>query len=262
LQARKSSTSATIQSVQRASALLWSFTGADTELGVTSLSKQLGLHKSTVSRLLATLQQEGFVEQNPETGKYHLGWGVVTLAGVALERLDVRQLVHPHLVELAQRTQETTNLTVLDGPRCINIDGVPSPHPIQYVGRIGRRTPTYCTSTGKVLLAHLAADKRGDYLPQSLTRYTNKTIVDFYALEAELEKVKAQGFAISDEELQEGLTAVAAPIFNHNSEVIAAIAVSGLTYRIGSAETQRLVAAVKQTAQIVSNQLGWRRSTG
>jgi DNA-binding IclR family transcriptional regulator len=241
---------------------LWSFVGADTELGVTSLSKQLGLHKSTVSRLLATLQQEGFVEQNPETGKYHLGWGVVTLAGVVLERLDLRQLVHPHLVELAHKTRETTNLTVLDGPSCINIDGVPSPHPIQYVGRIGRRTPTHCTSTGKVLLAYLAADKRGDYLPRSLTRYTSKTIVDFQALEAELEKVRAQGFAISDEELQEGLTAVAAPILNHDSQAIAAIAVSGLTYRVGPADIQRLVAAVKQTAETVSNQLGWRHPTG
>ena len=199
LQARKPSPVATIQSVQRAAALLWSFAGADTELGVTTLSKQLGLHKSTVSRLLATLQQEGFVEQNPETGKYHLGWGVVTLAGVVLERLDLRQLVHPYLVELAQKTQETTNLTVLDGLSCINIDGVPSPHPIQYVGRIGRRTPTYCTSTGKVLLAYLTVDDRADYLPQSLTRYTNKTIVDRQALDAELEKVKAQGIAISEE---------------------------------------------------------------
>jgi DNA-binding IclR family transcriptional regulator len=113
-----------------------------------------------------------------------------------------------------------------------------------------------------VLLAYLAVDKRGDYLPQSLTRYTSKTIVDFQVLESELERVRAQGFAISDEELQEGLTAVAAPIFNHNSQVIAAIAVSGLTYRIGSAEIQRLVSAVKQTAETVSNQLGWRRPTG
>ena len=145
---------------------------------------------------------------------------------------------------------------------CINVDGVPSPHPIQYVGRIGRRTPTYCTSTGKVLLAYIPPDKRCDYLPQSLTQYTKKTIVDLKTLDEELEKVRAQGFAISDEELQEGLTAVAAPIFDHGGQAIAAIAVSGLTYRIGSADIQRLTAAVRHTAETVSYQLGWRCPTG
>src|SRR5215510_6642043 len=116
--------SSMIQSVQRAAAILRSFTRIDTELGVTTLSEQLGLHKSTVSRLLSTLQQEGLVEQNPENSKYHLGLGLVTLAGIVLERLSLPQVAQPYLSSLAEAVQETVNIAVLDGQESMNIGGV------------------------------------------------------------------------------------------------------------------------------------------
>lgn len=247
----------TIQSVQRAAALLRNFAAADSELGVTALSRELGLHKSTVSRLLATLQQEGLVERNPATGKYYLGWGVITLAGAALERLNWPQVAHPHLVELTQRTGETSNITVLSGRECINIDGVPSPQPIQYVGRIGTRTPLHATSTGKVLLAHRPPEQRRDLLPDPLPQFTPHTFTNFTALKQELDAVQARGYATGNEELREGLTAVAAPIFDHNGQAIAAIAVSGPSYRI-TEQLEPLAEAVQQTARTISAQLGYR----
>jgi DNA-binding IclR family transcriptional regulator len=258
LETTERSTETTIQSVQRAIALLRSFEGDDTELSVTDLSKRLGLHKSTVSRLLSTLQRDNFVDRNPETGKYHLGWGVVTLAGAALARLDWRQIVHPHLATLAHKTKETTNVTVLSGRECINVDGVPSPNAIQYVGQIGRRTPLHCTSTGRVLLAHLAPERRTYYLPHPLPQYTNKTIVDNNLLTQELETVCLQGYAIVNEEFQEGLTAVAAPIFDHSGRAFAAIAVSGPSYRMASTGFETLADTVRMTAQLITKQLGWK----
>jgi IclR family acetate operon transcriptional repressor len=256
LQTTESSAENTIQSVRRAITLLKSFNSDMAELSVTDLSKQLGLHKSTVSRLLTTLQHEHFVDRNPETGKYRLGWGIVTLAGAALARLDWRQIVHPHLITLTRQTNETTNVTILSGCECINVDGVPSPNAIQYVGQIGRRTPLHCTSTGRVLLAHLPPEIRAHYLPHPLPRCTQKTIVDDQLFTRELERVLMQGYAIVNEEFQEGLAAVAAPIFDHTGRAFAAIAISGPSYRMTVSNFDTLATAVKDTALAITEQLG------
>ena len=189
-----------IQSIQRAAAILRSFTKTDAELGVTAISQQLGLHKSTVSRLLSTLQQEGFVEQNPETGKYRLGMTLVTLAGIVLERIDLRKVARPYLDELAEQTQETVNIVVLSDNECMNIDGVASPRPIQYIGRMGRRTPLHCTSAGKILLAYLPPDEWPQLLPEPLPRYTTKTIVDRDVLTQVLAQIRARGYAVTGQE--------------------------------------------------------------
>lgn len=246
-----------IQSVQRAAAILRSFTKTDSELGVTTLSQQLGLHKSTVSRLLSTLEQEGFVEQNPETGKYRLGLGLVTLAGIVLERISLRQVAQPHLNALAELTQETVNAVVLNGHDCMNVEGAASPRPVQYVGRIGRRTPLHCTSAGKILLTYLSPEKRRELLPEELARFTDKTVVDHQTLERDLDQIRQQGYAITHEEHQEGLSAVAAPIYDHAGRVIAAIAVSGPTYRIGPGNIERCIQPVLETARKISTQLGY-----
>lgn len=252
---RQASTSG-IQSIRRAAAILRSFTNTDSELGVTTLSRQFGLHKSTVSRLLSTLQQEGFVEKNPETGRYRLGMTLVTLAGIVLERLDVREVARPYLNDLARRTQETVNITVLSDNECMNIGGAASPRPIQYIGRMGRRTPLHCTSAGKLLLAYLPPEERQRLIPGQLPRYTGKTIVDREILVQVLEQIRQQGYAISHEEHQEGLSAVAAPIFDHTGRVVAAVVVSGPTYRIGANEVEAIVGAIQKTARDISTQLG------
>ncbi len=253
---KKQASDAGIQSVQRAAAILRCFTTTDAEQGVTALSQQLGLHKSTVSRLLSTLQQEGFVEQNPETGKYHLGMTLVTLAGIVLDRLDLRELAQPYLNELAERTQETVNLAILSEHECMNIAGAPSPRPIQYVGRIGRRTPLHCTSAGKVLLAYLPPEAREAILPAELPRYTGQTVVDHQLLAQTLVQIRQQGYAVTHQEHQEGLSTVAAPLFDHTGRVVAALVVSGPTYRIGPDEVEQVAAAVRQTAGNISRQLG------
>lgn len=245
-----------IQSIQRAAAILRSFSQTDAELGVTTISDQLGLHKSTVSRLLSALQHEGFVEQNPETGKYRLGLGLVSLAGAALSHMDLRQAAEPYMHSLAEVTQETVSLTVLDDDECVNIGRVASPKPIQHVGWLGRRTPLHCTSTGKVFLAYLTPEERDDILPDTLPRYTEKTVTDRTVLEQILAEVRRQGYAIAHEELEEGLSAIAAPIRNHTQQVIAVLSISGPTYRIGPGKIERFVEPLKESARGISARLG------
>lgn len=254
--AKKVTQDSAIQSVQRAAAILRCFAQTDADLGVTEISKQLNLHKSTVSRLLSTLQHEGFVDQNSATGKYHLGLGLVTLAGIVLERLDLREVASPFLSALAEQTQETVNIVVLDGRECMNIGGAPSPRPIQYIGRMGRRTPVHCTAAGKVLLAHLTPGEREQLLTGPLPRYTDNTPVDLQALELALAQIRVQGYAISHEEHQTDLSAIAAPVCDHTARVCAAVVVSGPTYRVGPGQIESFIEPLLETTRKISSQLG------
>lgn len=251
-----------IQSVERAAAVLRSFTDADAELGVTTISGRLGLHKSTVSRLLSTLEHAGFVEQNPQTGKYRLGLGLITLAGVALERMDLRRIAQPFLEDLAEFTQETINITVLDRDECVNIERVASPQPIRHAGWLGRRTPLHCTATGKVLLAYMTPEERYAVLPSSLPRFTERTITHRPTLEKALQAVREQGYGIAHEELEEGLSAIAAPIFDHAGQVDATVSISGPTYRIGPGKIECLSRPLTEAANKISIRLGYVVAAG
>ena len=254
--AKNSGSESAIQSVQRAAAILRCFTQTDSDLGVTTLSKQLELHKSTVSRLLSTLEREGFVERVPDTGKYRLGLGLITLAGIVLERIDLRQVAYPYISALADQTQETVNVTVLDGNQCMNIGGAASPRPIQYIGRIGRRTPAHCAAAGKVLLAFLSREEREVKLSGKLRRFTENTIVDRRALEDNLAQVCRDGYAIAHEEQQPDLSAIAAPICDHTAQVRAAVVISGPTFRVGPGQMDAFIEPLRETARKISAQLG------
>lgn len=253
---KKKRSKSTIQSIQRAAAILRSFTEATPELGVTALSQKVGLHKSTVSRILSTLKQEGLIDQNPETGAYRLGLGLISLAGVALGRLDVRGVAQPHLDALVEVSQETINVTVVDGRECVNIERVSSPRPIRYVGWIGRRTPLHCTASGKVLLAHMTPAERDAVLPSPLLKYTDKTITEPDALEKSLARVRQQGYAIVHEEFEEGFSALAAPIKEHTGRIVAALSISGPTYRMTPEQVESYVGPLVQTARTISSEMG------
>lgn len=246
-----------IQSIQRAAVILRSFTETEPELGVIELSQRLDLHKSTVSRILSTLQHEGLIGQNPETGKYRLGVGLISLAGVALGRLNARAAAQPYLTDLVNATQETVNVTVLDGSECVNIERAFSPQPIRYMGWIGRRSPTHCTASGKVILAYMDPAQRTAVLPIPLCRYTNKTITDLAQLEQSLANVCRDGYAIVHEEYEAGFSSIAAPILDHRGNVAATLAVSGPTYRLEDGVITTFVTPLLDAAQKASAGLGY-----
>jgi DNA-binding IclR family transcriptional regulator len=245
-----------INTVHNIARLLRCFTETEGELGVMQLSRMVAMHKSTVSRLLASLQQEGFVDKNPLTGKYRLGLNLVHLASFVLDGLDLREVARPHLEKLAAHTQETINIGVLDREMCLNIESIISPRPIQHAGKLGARYPLYCTSTGRVLLSDLPLEKRNSLLKTSPRAYTDKTITDPHDLEKIIGQVQHQGYAIVHEEYQDGLSAVAAPIRDHTGNVAAALSVSGPTYRFDSNQVDTIVSLLKETAEEISTKLG------
>jgi DNA-binding IclR family transcriptional regulator len=245
-----------VQSIERAIAILKAFSTDKEELGVTELSRQLDLHKSTVSRLLASLQRERLVEENLVTRKYRLGMALVTLGGLVLQRLDVAQMARPLMAALSDTTQETVMLAVKDDVEAINVAQVPSPQMVRHIVWVGRRTPLHCTAVGKVLLAYSPVAEQQAFVNRGLPRYTSNTTTESNTLCQELERVREQGFAIGSEEFEVGLNEIAAPIRDHTGEVVASISVSGPAFRLSPTRFPSVVKQVQHSAHTLSGQLG------
>nr|WP_189747033.1 IclR family transcriptional regulator [Streptomyces tendae] len=215
------------------------------EAGVTEIADELEVHKSTAFRLLGVLENRGLVAQEKERGKYYLGAGVLRLAGAAAVRLDISQEGVPVCRELADELGETANIAVLDDDAAVNVMQARGTASVTAQNWLGRRTPLHATASGKVLLAHLPPTLREGLLARPLHRFTEHTVTGAAVLRGELETVTGQGYAITQQELEIGLAAVAAPVRSHDGKVIASISVSGPVYRL---TPQRLPDLAERTA--------------
>jgi IclR family KDG regulon transcriptional repressor len=251
--------SSTVQSVERAISILRSFSLEKPERGVTELSRELGLHKSTVSRLMITLERGGLLTRNPENERYRLGVDLIGMAGQVASYMDVREVARPFLRQLAEACQETVNLSVLDLDQVVNLEQfVPAERQVKNLGRVGRRMHAHCTAAGKVLLAHLSAQDLEWILATGLESFTPHTITDAQDLRRALVRVRQQGYAVAQEELEEGLNVVAAPIYDHTAQAMAAISVAGPVYRITPERFPELAVQVAAAAGEISQRLGYR----
>lgn len=249
--------SSTVQTIERAASIMRSFSEFEPELGVTELSRRLGLHKSTVYRILSALQREGFVGQNPATGKYRLGVGLISLAGVALGRVDVRAAAFNHLDELVRRTGEGASAAVQDGIEAVIVLESPSLKPVRYVNWIGRRLPLHCTASGKILLSGMPPSTRWSMVAHPLRQYTERTITSSEILDRELAEITNAGFAISIDEFEVGYGAIAAPIFNHDARVVGAVSISGPSFRLARPTLLQFSSDLSATAAHISTDMGY-----
>src|SRR3954466_2234925 len=246
---------ASVQSVNRALTILGILARLG-EAGVTEIAAELGVHKSTAFRLVATLESHGMVEQNEDRGKYRLGVGVLRLAGATTARLDVVQEARPTDRHPAAETGETVNIAVLSDRSALYLDQVAGQSALQSHNWVGQHIPLHATSNGKVLLTGLSADELDKRLPR-LPSYTSETVTSKARLRRELAEVREQGYAVAVDELEVGLTAIAAPIRNAHGDVIASLSVSGPTFRISETRAKELVSAVQDAAEEVSRRLGY-----
>jgi len=244
-----------VQSVSRALQALELIAEAG-ELGVTDLGRRLGVHKATASRLAATLADGGLVERDPVSDRYRLGFGLIRLAGTAMASLDLVRTSRPVLEDLADRTRESVTLGVFSNDEVIYVDQVASPRLIVSGNWIGRRTPLHCSASGKVFLAWLDAAKRDRLLAGPLEEITSQTVTDLASLRRQLEEARVRGYATLQDELEEGLNAVAAPVRQASGEVVAAIAVSGPSFRVRPVDLPRLGRVTVDAALAVSRRLG------
>lgn len=221
-----------VQSVDRAVTVL-EILARRGEAGVTEIAAELGVHKSTASRLVGALENRGLVDQVSARGRYRLGLGMVRLAGAAVGRVDLPQLAGEVCALLADELGETVNVAVLHDGQAVNISQALGRAAVSSYNWVGRRTPAHATSSGKVLLAFGSAEQRRAVLGGELARFTPHTITDPAVLDRELSEVERRGWAATGEELEIGLNAVAAPIRGADGRVVAAISASGPSYRLG-----------------------------
>ncbi|MCD6082551.1 IclR family transcriptional regulator [Candidatus Aerophobetes bacterium] len=227
-------------------------------MSITEISEKLGIYPSVVHRILDTLRYWGYVEQDPITQKYQLGLKVVELGMAKLRQMDLVKEATPYLKELVNRCDETVHLGVLEDGQVLYLAKEEPSQTVRMVSYVGRRAPVHCTALGKVLLAHLSKKERKNILKKrGLPRFTENTITDEKALEEELQKVKEQGFALDRQEHEKDIRCIACPIRNHQGKVIAAISISGPTYRMDAEKQAHLREDLVRTAEEISKRLGW-----
>lgn len=245
----------THQSLQRAVAILREFSEAEPALTVSEISERLALHKSTVSRLLAALRDEGLVWHNPATGRYSLGMGLVEMAGVALGQIDVRAAALPHMERLAVETTETVSVAVRRGRDAVTVAYVPSRHPLRHVIWIGRRLPLAKTAAGTTLLAAMHAG--GDDW-RSLAETRDNPGEREREFVATLERVLRAGYADECDQFEPGIAAIAAPVFDPSGSTTAALTVSGPSVRFDSPARVATAPLLIETADAIATDLGVR----
>ena len=246
-----------IQAIERAVAILNAFTAERPEYGVTELADELGLHKSTVHRFLVNLEAAGLIERSPRTGRFRLGLRILELGGLVMQRLSLWDEALPFLESLVRDTGETGHVAVLDGGEAIYIEKVETNRALRIPSAVGRGYPAHATNLGKVLLAHRSGEEVAEIVgARGLDRYTPNTITEIDSLHAELERIREQGYAVDDEEYDEGLRCIGAPIVDHRGEVVAAMGVGGPVTRVTPERVEALADLVIAAAQGLSRRLG------
>ena len=250
-----------VRSVQRALSLLRTFLAHDGELSAAELSKETGLDPSTVFRLLATLEAQGFVETNHGSAKYRPGVILLELGSRFLKNNDIRSRSIESLERLRDEFGETVHLTILDGNEVVYLEKLAGLHPIGFMSsRVGDRNPAHCTGVGKALLAYLSDEELALRYPDGrLKRYTDQTITDLDELRAELARVRSRGYAIDRQEHEMGVKCVAVPTFDHK-RTAAAVSVSGPVDRMDDhIASENLISTLMEVAARISEQMGWGR---
>jgi DNA-binding IclR family transcriptional regulator len=251
-----------VQSLERAFDLLESLASGG-ELGVTELAARTGLVPSTAHRLLATLTKRGYVAQSSLTGRYLLGYKIVEVANGLEHRLSrLRSGTRPHLEQIQQATGETTNLVILDGDRVVYVDQVEGSRSVRMFTVVGTAALAHTTASGKAIMAYGPPDVVTALYAgrEPLERLTPRTLVTLEALEDDFARIRRRGYAVDNEEHEEGVGCVAAPLFDHTGQPCAAISVSGPSARLLHADTAELAGLLIEHAAQISGALGHRRA--
>jgi len=245
-----------VQSVDRAIQILEMLSDAPS-LGVSEISRRLGVHRSTAFRLLATLEARNLVEQEERRGEYQLGFGVLRLAGHVTARMDIVKDAQQVCDDLTAELNETSNVAILDNGAAVNVTQATGTRLVSVTRQyVGQRTPLHATSTGKVLLASAGPDVVRQALHQSLDRYTDNTITSPAALEEHLELVRERGWAAAAEEWEYDTNALAVPVPGRDGSVVAALSITAPSFRMPESSFPDLAEVLLRHARLLGARLG------
>jgi DNA-binding IclR family transcriptional regulator len=246
-----------VEAADRVLRLLQAFGPHERDVSLGDLAQRVGLPKSSVHRLLVTLVGHGFVERDPSTRRYRLGVRLFELGSTVIHERGLHSAAHPVLEELSASTGETCHLAILSGLEAVYVYKVDGESSVIMSSRVGGRAPCHATSIGKVLTAWAGDDVLRQLRGQRQRAYTDRTITSVPALEAELARVREQGYALDLEELEEGLRCVAAPVRDQSGRVVAALGIAGPRRRFQDEDLDRLVPPVVRAAARLSRNLGY-----
>lgn len=245
----------TLSSVHNAMRILKEFTLQQPELGISELSGRLGLAKSTVFRLIRTLTENNLVQQNPRNQKYHLGIAAFELGFTVYHEMELRSVAMPLLDKLMRSIRRTVHLGVYNNGGVVYLIKRMPEGNMGTISKIGKRVPSHCTASGKVLLAYLAEEELQRLCSNGLKAYTEKTITDEGLLKEQLLQVKQKGYAVCHEELKPGICSAAVPVFNDDNEVIAAVSVTGTPSQFMAAEVQSYVQEMRMYSRLINERM-------
>lgn len=248
-----------VQSVDRALSILELLSDYNNGLGITEIGERANLHKSTVHRLLGTLVNKGYVMQDKSSNKYKLTMKLFELGYKRMRDIDILSVSQGYTNELMKSVNEVVHLVIRDGTSIVYIDKVEADNTIRMASNIGRRSPLYSTAVGKAMMAFMDEEEIEDIWNNTdIVRFTEKTIIDLEELKTELEKIRELGYAEDDEENESGVRCIGAPVFNHRGKVEGSISISGPTIRVTKDKVGEFGRKVRETADKISSNLGYR----
>jgi DNA-binding IclR family transcriptional regulator len=241
-----------------------SFAPNNERMGTLLLSKQLGLHPSTTTRLLKVLQKHGFVEQDPETKKYYLGRSIIFLAQAVIASLqtDLVAIARPFIDHLRDRTNESAGLEVWAGDTTTLSYVAAGPRLVQVSATPGARLPVHVAAGARAIMAHLPSEIVGNLLDEELRRFTPNTITDPKVLKRQFKEIRRKGFAIDRGELDEDVHIMAAPVFDHSKRPVAAAVIASPAYRMKALMGDEVVSLLQETAAKISARLYYVEEDG
>ncbi len=254
---RKRRAEYTVESVDRALQILDCIADYGGSLGVTAIGNKVSLHPTTVFRLMDTLVRRGYLQRTQAVGHVALGVKCVELGACYLKGLELRQVALPFLQTLNKRTGEAVHLAICDGEAAVYVEKLESPKALSVQSRVGFRVPLYCSALGKIFLAFTGDDFRRDaFAHMKLVRYTANTHRNKRSLLADLKQIQSRGYALDNGEYEKGVHCLAAPVWDHNNQLRAAVSVTFPAVRNSAGRQKKILELVVETARGISLQLG------
>lgn len=248
-----------VQVLDRALAILDTLSAEGPDLSLGEISEKLQLHKSTAHRLIMVLERHKLIERNSVNGRYRLGLKLFELGTRAVSQLDLRERARPFLERLVLETSETVHLCILDDSEVVYLDKVEPTRSVRMATSIGRRNPAHCTAVGKAIMAYLPESQvEAIVRKQGMKAMTANTITSFAELKKELGMVRERGYAVDNEEIEEGVRCVGCVVRNFSGEPLAAISISAPAFRLTKEKVKSLSQPVVAAANALSRELGFK----
>jgi IclR family transcriptional regulator, KDG regulon repressor len=248
--------SQSVRSVERALDILLCFTREDPTRSLTQIAESAHMSKTTVHRLLTTLENKRFITRDKTTSLYRLSFLFIEMASVVLQDVALHRWAHPYLERLSAEFGETVDLSVLDGSHVIYLEVIESPQRVKLAAAVGQRLPAYFTASGKALLAFLPDEQVRKVISDNIAESAKHASPSVAEMIADLQATAERGYAVSEQEYEEAINAVAAPIFDAEKNPIASIAIVGPSYRLTKDRLPLLGDALHKMAQMISNEVG------